>query len=105
MALILLGTTTCSICGKILKEPDQVLGWQAFLPKEHPLWPYSDSGMHKACFANWEHKAGFEHLHRYQPTLDFEHPETKALIQQYGIPEWMQEVKAYRESLDPLPDK
>lgn len=63
MALIFLDSTPCSICNKTLKNEDNILGFASFLTNEHKFWEYSDSGMHKKCFEDWEHKEEFEGLY------------------------------------------
>lgn len=59
MAIIITGKTTCSICDEVLEEGQEVYATSAFLRREHPLWRFSDSGMHWDCFENWEHRADF----------------------------------------------
>ncbi|MEO1416703.1 MAG: hypothetical protein AAFW00_15575 [Bacteroidota bacterium] len=97
MAILILGQSTCSICGQVLKETEEIISWQAFLDESHPLWKYSDSGMHASCFAHWEYKEVFEHLYQYQPCLDLDKPEIQELIQTHGTPDWIQKVLAYRK--------
>ncbi len=63
MALIFLDSTTCSICNKVLKSDDAVLSLPSFLTNDHKFWKYSDSGMHKSCFEDWEHKEEFKKLY------------------------------------------
>jgi hypothetical protein len=60
MALILLGKTECSLCGGVLKEDDDIVATTAFInDRDDPLWPFSDSGMHKACFLAWDQRSKF----------------------------------------------
>lgn len=96
MAIIIEGSSTCSICGKTLKESDNVIVWSHFLPEEHKLWEFSDSGMHRECFESWEYKDEFNHLHNYQPMVDFDDPELIDFIELHGMPDWMKVVKEYR---------
>ena len=68
MAILILGKTECSICGQTLNEGDDIVSTQHFIhDQEHPLWRYSDSGMHRSCFLSWEHRADFVNL--YNGTL------------------------------------
>ena len=97
MAMIFTGKSTCSICKAVLEEGQKILGWPSFLSSDHPLWEYSDSGMHEACFHAWEFKEEFEHLYNYQPLVDFESPHLQKAIKEQGIPKWLQKIKAYRE--------
>lgn len=64
MAQIILDSSKCSICGRALKVDENVVSWQAFLDQEHKFWKYSDSGMHKECFEEWEYKKEFEDLYK-----------------------------------------
>jgi hypothetical protein len=55
MALILFGTSTCSICGVVMNEGDDYVATSHFIgDPSSPLWPHSDSMMHRACFLHWE---------------------------------------------------
>ena len=99
MAVLSLGNSTCSLCGGILSENDEVVTWTAFLNPDHKWWKYSDSGMHKTCFEKWEHQKEFEALYRYQPTIDFEDEHLKQQIEEYGMPDWLQKIKDYRNWL------
>lgn len=63
MALIFLDSSTCSLCNNVLKSDDDVLGFASFLTSDHKFWQYSDTGMHKTCFEQWEHKDEFENLY------------------------------------------
>jgi hypothetical protein len=60
MALILLGKTTCPLCHRILREGDDIVSTSHFIGDDRdPLWPYSDAGMHMACFLRRELRSGF----------------------------------------------
>lgn len=60
MALILLGSTTCSICDRILNEGEDIVATSHFIADDKdPLWRYSDSGMHRACFVKWPEREIF----------------------------------------------
>ncbi len=60
MAIILRGATACSICGEVLAEGDAIVVTSAFIGDEaHPLWQYSDSGMHRRCFSEWRLRQDF----------------------------------------------
>ena len=98
MAIIIHGRSLCSICKKVLKEKNDIIGWPHFLSKEYELWQYSDSGMHRSCFEKWEHKEEFLDLYRYRPLTDFEDPELKKHIEKFGMPDWMKDVIEYRKN-------
>jgi hypothetical protein len=59
MALRLPGTQ-CSICGAVLKADDDVVLHPHVLGSDHPLWRFSDSCMHRACYEQWEYHDYFE---------------------------------------------
>ena len=101
MALIMSGVSECSLCGNILEEEHEIIGWMAFLTQEHPLWQYSDSGMHKACFDAWEHAPFFEHLCNYQPCFTTS-PGLLDFVEEHGIPKWVLEILEFRRN-NPLP--
>jgi len=86
MAIIIIGSSKCSLCGEVLNENDEIILWKAFLDKNHKLWQYSDSGMHSTCFNKWASKSEFEFLYQYQPLIDFDAPEINKLIAENGMP-------------------
>jgi hypothetical protein len=60
MAIVMRGKTRCSICGDVITDGHDIVSTPHFLWDEaHPLWRFSDSGMHQRCFAGWEHAAEF----------------------------------------------
>ena len=59
MVIALLNKTTCAVCGKVISEGDDHLGFPAFLKKNHKLWKYSDAAFHTQCFENWKHHKEF----------------------------------------------
>ena len=60
MAIIILGASNCSLCNDLLLEDQDIVSFQHFIQdQDHPLWRYSDSGMHRKCFLSWESKKEF----------------------------------------------
>ena len=60
MAIILFGLTECSICNATLNECDDIVSNSHFIfDQNDSLWRFSDSGMHKRCFLNWEYRLDF----------------------------------------------
>jgi hypothetical protein len=59
MALIFRGSSTCSLCGRVIGPEDGIVATSAFLPPDHPLWRHSDAGMHRGCFQTWKQRAAF----------------------------------------------
>ncbi|WP_442267687.1 hypothetical protein ACSIGC_08465 [Tenacibaculum sp. ZS6-P6] len=97
MALIILDSTKCSLCNKTLKADDEIISWSAFLIPDHKFGEFSDSGMHKSCFENWEHKDEFQYLHSYKPYFDFNDSHIKTMIEKHGMPDRLKEVQAFRK--------
>ena len=56
MALIFLGKTECTLCGKILIDGDEIIGLPPISDTAHPLYKYFDTGMHKSCYNEWDKK-------------------------------------------------
>jgi hypothetical protein len=60
VALIFRGRSRCSICGEVLGHEDDIVATTHFIAdKSDPLWPFSDSAMHRACFEAWPHRDEF----------------------------------------------
>ncbi len=60
MALIIRGTTECSLCGTVLIDGDDLVATSHFIADEDdPLWRFSDSAMHRRCFLAWELRQRF----------------------------------------------
>ena len=60
MAIILRGKTECSICCNVIEGEDDIIATSHFIGDERdPLWPFSDSAMHRFCFLAWDHRAEF----------------------------------------------
>ena len=60
MALVIRGKTTCSICGQVQRDGADLVATTHFIRDDaHPLWRYSDSAMHRACFLNWPQANAF----------------------------------------------
>lgn len=76
MAIVILGSTECPLCGAILAESDDIVGFPHFIgDRAHPLWRYSDSAMHRACFANWDQAEQFRNIfNEVSPKLLPNHP-------------------------------
>ena len=60
MAIILPGKSICPICNQPILADDKTVSTSAFIEnRESPLWPYSDAGMHQACFSSWSLRDNF----------------------------------------------
>ncbi len=60
MALLMLDVSRCSICREVLHPGQAIVATTHFIgdPADH-LSRFSDTGMHAACFARWEHRDEF----------------------------------------------
>ena len=68
MAIIVRGKSKCSICGETLQDRDDIVATQAFVSDpEDPLWPHSDAGIHRDCFAAWNRREAF--VEKYNATV------------------------------------
>ncbi len=60
MALIFPGKSCCSICDGVLGRDDAVVATTHFIAnRADPLWRFSDSGMHLACYEAWAYRDEF----------------------------------------------
>ncbi len=64
MALLMWGASRCSICRDVLVQGQPIVATTHFIgdPADH-LSRFSDTGMHAACFAGWEHRDEFAARH------------------------------------------
>lgn len=63
MAIIIVGKTACTICNLVLDEVEPWVAFPHFIVDEtHPLWRFSDSGVHRSCFASWPNASEFRKL-------------------------------------------
>jgi len=63
VAIIIRGKTSCSLCSRVLAAGEDIVGFSAFLEREHPLWQYSDSAMHRSCYEAWPEHDTFGRLY------------------------------------------
>jgi hypothetical protein len=56
MALLILGKSTCSLCGGLLQAGEDLVGLPALKNTSHSLYAYFDQGFHQRCFAQWQHR-------------------------------------------------
>ena len=60
MAMILEGSSQCSICERPLYSRDGIVFFGHFISDtEDPLWRFSDSAMHRKCFLSWPPREEF----------------------------------------------
>ena len=64
MAIVILGTTKCAICERVIADTSCIVATQHFIADQrNPLWRYSDAAMHSGCFKEWPHRAEFVSLY------------------------------------------
>lgn len=49
MALLILGSTKCTLCGKVIDETHKHQSFRAFIPPGHRLHQFSDASFHHSC--------------------------------------------------------
>jgi len=90
MAIVISGKTKCVICAAVIEEGDEIVGFPAFLPKEHELWQYSDAAFHKLCFQAWPDRERFQAL--YDAFNDIQSARPKHLKTLEEFEAWTQEA-------------
>lgn len=76
MALLIIGQSSCSLCGEPICVGDDIVATTHFIGnRTDPLWRYSDSVMHRRCFDVWKHRDEF--ARRYRETMAAMYPHTR----------------------------
>jgi hypothetical protein len=74
MAIVIMGSE-CALCGSIFGASDKIVMVPPFIADEaHPLWRFSDSAMHRACFADWDQAEQFRGIYNAVSTTHQRHP-------------------------------
>jgi hypothetical protein len=61
VALFTPGSTKCSICGQVIHDGEEMTGLHHFISdRDDPLWRFSDSCVHVACFDGWPLRADWD---------------------------------------------
>jgi len=96
MVMFFPGRTKCLICKNVIEKSDDAVGFPALLKAGHRLHSYSDSALHRECFAASPDKAEVERLYsRFRQIWDERPKGVKTLDE---IEEWGK--SAFKE-LDP----
>lgn len=54
MALVILGKTTCAICGAAVAPAEPIVTTSGGpIQPDDALWKYQDAAMHQSCFVTW----------------------------------------------------
>jgi hypothetical protein len=60
MERIKAGRAHCALCGEDIRPAEDALVTPDFLADEtDPLWRFSDTSMHRACFLVWDRRKAF----------------------------------------------
>jgi hypothetical protein len=86
MALLLLGRSTCRLCGEPLRVVEALAGLPALADTSHPLYDYLDQGFHQSCFARWENREAALAAVRTDQQRFAKSAAYQQLLQQYGKP-------------------
>lgn len=86
MALILLGKSSCALCGRPLLAGEPLTALPAIADTTHPLYGYFDAGFHRTCFEHWDgreaaHKAVLLNQQRWEAS-----PEYAQLVAKFAKP-------------------
>ena len=63
MAIFIEGKSICVRCGKTIESSAEVVGFPAFVPKNHEFSDFSDAAFHKECFLAWKDHEQFQSLY------------------------------------------
>jgi hypothetical protein len=71
MAIVIEGRTNCSICDVVMEAGTDIVMFPHFIQDDrHPLWRFSDSGMHCGCFVHWDKAEAFRQAYdEFWPAL------------------------------------
>jgi hypothetical protein len=59
---MILGRSTCKVCGELLTETDDIVALPALSPGQHDvLWPFSNAAFHESCYEELPERAAVEH--------------------------------------------
>jgi len=81
MTLTLVDHSRCSLCNDALADSDETVSTTAFIDDpEHPLYAFSDTAMHRACFLAWPERPRFvvaynDFMAKHYRGVDFMYPD------------------------------
>jgi hypothetical protein len=90
MALIILGSTTCALCGEVLTDADIIKGLPPMSDTRHSLHQYFDAGFHAQCFDNWNKKEEALRILEEDRQKHVHSDSFKAMVAKYGKPKWLE---------------
>ena len=86
MALILLGKSSCPLCGRLLLEGEPWTALPAIADTAHPLYSYFDAGLHQTCFDQWDSRESACEAVRLNRQRWEASPEYAQLVVKWGKP-------------------
>jgi hypothetical protein len=86
MALILLGKSSCLLCGRLLLEGEPLTALPAIADTTHPLYHYFDAGFHQTCFDQWDGREAVRAAVRLSRQRWESSPEYAQLVAEFGKP-------------------
>ena len=92
MAILIPGQSICRFCGLTLSSGQKTLSFPAFLPKDHPLYPYSDGSFHLDCFKKWPQHEQFQNIYEVFRSITSNPP--KNLVGGKEIDKWASDARA-----------
>jgi hypothetical protein len=89
MALIFIGFSPCALCGQTLQEGEDITGLPPSTKKDHPLYPFFDSGFHLKCFEEWGSREEALAIVKEEGEQFRNSPEYREMCKKYGKPGWL----------------
>lgn len=93
MAIIILGSSECALCRKVLADSSNVTGLPPSPQTDHPLHKYFDAGFHKDCFENWDQKDEIIRLIKEDKRNFVNSDHFKEMEAKYGRPKWADDLE------------
>ncbi len=91
MALIIIGSTKCALCGKILLQGDDIRGLPAFADEGQPMYEYSDAAFHAHCYDRWPEREEALRLIEVKKQELIDSDYFKEMLAKYGWPDWLKQ--------------
>lgn len=74
MALVIIGSTKCGLCGEVIKAQHEFHSFAAFIPPGHRLHCFSDASFHHACLKACDEYQAVMDLHNAYLIIDEQRP-------------------------------
>lgn len=93
MAIIILGSTKCALCDKLLQQGEDVSSLPPISDIPNPLYKYFDAGLHTRCFENWDKKEEVLRIIKEENQKFLNSDYFKKMVSKYGKPKWLDEME------------